>query len=315
MLSKIGRLDSEDKKELSLLNKNILALVNKNKIEEVQKELKRIGMTQNYFIREFVGEELALLDKDRKLYDIITDFIDNKFYGSRAIALFYLCKIHQNDVKKIFSIIEKTFETTPWEVETIISDLWKQNPDFMKKNMLEWIESDNSKKRALSFHGMENISNSDPNYIMNFISKAIDDETIDVQKKITHILTQIARENPIVVYPYVRQWLSDADDKRIKTIWVSMKKLANIVNQRARRDDSEQFVRLTEQTIDDWTHDENEKVVKMGEKLSYILSRRFSSSHQGSHQSSHQGSHNSQRKSSNQNNHQKRKSYNKTKRY
>ena len=74
MLSKIGRLDSEDKKELSLLNKNILALVNKNKIEEVQKELKRIGMTQNYFIREFVGEELALLDKDRKLYDIITDF-------------------------------------------------------------------------------------------------------------------------------------------------------------------------------------------------------------------------------------------------
>ena len=54
-----------------------------------------------------------------------------------------------------------------------------------------------------------------------------------------------------------------------------MKKLANIVNQRARRDESEQFVLLTEQTIDDWVHDSNEKVVTMGEKLRYILSRRY----------------------------------------
>ncbi|MFO7896830.1 MAG: DNA alkylation repair protein [Candidatus Cloacimonadales bacterium] len=275
MLNKIGRLDSEDKKELTIILHQIIDLIEKKKETDAKKLLKKLGMTQNYFIREFAGLELAEIDEQRQLYPILKEFLDHKFYGARAIALFYLCKVHENDVEEVFSILEHTFETTPWEVETIITNLWKDDPEFMKSNMLEWIKSDNPKRRALSFHGMEYISNSDPTYIMDFISEAIDDDTMEVQKKITHILTQIARDNPIVVYPYVRKWLKDADDKRIKTIWVSMKKLANIVNQRARRDESEQFVLLTEQTIDDWVHDSNEKVVTMGEKLRYILSRRY----------------------------------------
>lgn len=297
MLNKIGRLDSEDKKELMLILNHILDLVEDKKEDEAQKELKKLGMTQNYFIREFVGQELAGIDNQRILYPMIKELIDNKFYGARAISLFYLCKVHSNDVEEIFSILEQTFETTPWEVETIITNLWKDDPEFMKENMLKWIQSDNPKRRALSFHGMEFISNSDPAYIMDFISKAIDDDTIEVQKKITHILTQIARDNPIVVYPYVRQWLKEADERRVKTIWVSMKKLANIVNQRARRDDAEQFVMLTEQTIEDWVNDDDEKVVTMGEKLRYILSRRYSGQNQNNQSNSNRnsGSNNSNR--------------------
>ncbi len=304
MLNKIGRLDSEDKKELLLIIQDLLKLAESKKNEKkLRNELKKLGMTQNYFIREYVGNTLAELDKKRLLYPILKDFIDHKFYGARAIALFYLCKVHEHDVEEIFSILEKTFETTPWEVETIITELWKDDPEFMKENMLKWIKSDNTKRRALSFHGMEYISKTDPVYIMDFIGEAIDDDTMEVQKKITHILSQIARDNPIVVYPYIHQWLKDANDRRLKTIWVSMKKLANIVNQRARRDDEEQFVRLTEQTIDDWAHDENEKVATMGEKLQYILSRRYSNSNNHNKQNNNnQGSYNNQNSYKNQNN-------------
>lgn len=275
MLNKIGRLDADDKKELYLMIQDIFSLIDNEDEEKVKKELKRIGMTQNYFIREYIGQELGKLDTEKKLYDIFIEFLNHKFYGSRAIAIFYLSTMHANDVEKIFSILEQTFETTHWEVEAIIADLWKADPDFMKTNMLEWIQSDNPLRRALSFHGMEHISNTDPTYVMDFIEKAIDDNTIEVQKKITHVLTQIARDNPIIVYPYVRKWLLDASDKRIKTIWISMKKLANIVNQRARRDFNDKFVMLTEQTIDDWTHDNNQKVVTMGNNLQYIISRRY----------------------------------------
>ena len=52
-----------------------------------------------------------------------------------------------------------------------------------------------------------------------------------------------------------------------------MKKLANIVVQRSRRDKSEEFVLLTQQTINDWTNDENDNVSNMGERLSYIINR------------------------------------------
>jgi hypothetical protein len=75
------------------------------------------------------------------------------------------------------------------------------------------------------------------------------------------------------VYPYIREWLAKADDKRIKTIWVSMKKLANIVNQRSKRDKEHDFVLLTDQTIRDWKNDENKNVSHMGRKLFRIIGK------------------------------------------
>jgi len=94
--------------------------------------------------------------------------------------------------------------------------------------------------------------------------------SMEVQKKITHILTQVARSRPAECYPYIREWLTSATDKRMKTLWVSMKKLANIVIQKSRRDKSQEFIMLTHQTINDWKYDENEQVSYVGKKLSHI---------------------------------------------
>ena len=106
---------------------------------------------------------------------------------------------------------------------------------------------------------------------MSFFAKATDDNALEVQKNITHILTQVARSKPIIAFPVIREWLTDADDRRVKTIWVSMKKLANIISQSNKRNQKNDFVILTEQTIKDWAKDENKKVAKMGKKLLYII--------------------------------------------
>ncbi|OQX71985.1 MAG: hypothetical protein B6D62_00495 [Candidatus Cloacimonas sp. 4484_275] len=271
MLNEIGRLDAESVKELNKILDSIYKLLDENKKDKAEKKLIQLAKTPNFFIREYVGKHLVKYKDQRKIIPIAKRMIKHKIYGVRATALFYFYERYQEDVEKIFKFLDETFDKTPWEVETIINELWKNYPDYMKKKMVEWLNSNNHKKRALSFHGMENIAQSDPDFIMKFISKAIDDDTLEVQKKITHILTQVARANPIIAFPYIKEWLTDADETRTKTIWVSMKKLANIVNQKYRRDNGEDFVMLTEQTINDWRNDENETVSNMGERLARII--------------------------------------------
>lgn len=272
-MNEIGRLNGEDRKELNAFLDATFKLLDKNKIAQAEKKLIEISKTPNYFTREYLGRNLTKYEDHDKMMKITQRMLEHKLYGVRATALFYLYNFNFEEPEKIFEILEKTFDSVPWEVESIINDMWKRYADLMKERMSKWIESENSHKRALSFHGMENIANSDPNFIMAFIGKVIDDETMEVQKKITHILTQVARVNPIVVFPYIREWLSEADDQRIKTIWVSMKKLANIVVQKNRRDKTEEFVILTEQTIKDWMNDENENMSHMGERLWHIIQR------------------------------------------
>ena len=272
-MNEIGRLDSNDRKELNGILDTIFNYLDKDNPEKAQKKLIKISKTPNYFIREYLGKSLTDYSNITKIKKIIKPMLKHRLYGVRATALFFYYDLKRESPEKVFKLLEKTFDSVPWEVESIINDMWRSYPDFMKDNIVKWIDSDNSQKRALSFHGMENIAKSDPGFIMEFISKAIDDDKIEVQKKITHILTQVARANPIVVFPYIREWLSVGSEKRIKTIWVSMKKLANIVVQRSRRDKSEEFVLLTQQTIHDWTNDENENVSNMGERLSYIINR------------------------------------------
>ncbi len=272
-MNEIGRLNGEDRKGLNAFLDATFKLLDKNKIAQAEKKLIEISKTPNYFTREYLGRNLTKYEDHDKMMKITQRMLEHKLYGVRATALFYLYNFNFEEPEKIFEILEKTFDSVPWEVESIINDMWKRYADLMKERMSKWIESENSHKRALSFHGMENIANSDPNFIMAFIGKVIDDETMEVQKKITHILTQVARVNPIVVFPYIREWLSEADDQRIKTIWVSMKKLANIVVQKNRRDKTEEFVILTEQTIKDWMNDENENMSHMGERLWRIVQR------------------------------------------
>ncbi len=273
-MNEIGRLNGDDIKKLNKFISEVCKLIDKKQTKKAEKKLIKRSKTPNYFVREYLGNNLVKCDNREEMEKIANNMLDHKMYGVRATALFYLYLIYDEQPKKIFEILEKTYDTVPWEAETIINDMWKKFPHLMKEKMLLWVESDSEKKRALSFHGMENIASQDTNYILDFISKTIDDESIEVQKKITHILTQVVRVNPIVVFPYVREWLLKADDKSIKTIWVSMKKLANIVVQRNRRNRSQELVRLTQQTIDDWKHDENEKVAEMGGKLSRIVHRK-----------------------------------------
>ena len=272
-MNEIGRLNGEDRKVMNELLDAAFKLLDKNKIAQAEKKLIEISKTPNYFTREYLGKNLTSYEDHDKLMKITKRMLEHKLYGVRATALFYLYNFYFEEPEKIFEILEKTFDSIPWEVESIINDMWKRYSDLMKDRMSIWIESENSHKRALSFHGMENIANSDPNFIMDFIGKVIDDETMEVQKKITHILTQVARVNPIVVFPYIREWLSEADEQRIKTIWVSMKKLANIVAQKNRKDKNEEFVILAEQTIQDWMNDENENISQMGDRLWRIIQR------------------------------------------
>ncbi|MDN5354411.1 MAG: hypothetical protein PWQ09_1167 [Candidatus Cloacimonadota bacterium] len=273
MLNKIGRLDSEATKEIDNILHEVFELLDEDKKEKALKKLYNLSKTPNYFIREYVGKKLLDYEDQRKMFPITKKMLKHKMYGIRATALFYMYNRYMQEPEKMLEILGETFEDIPWEAESIINEMWKKYPELMKQRMKEWVKSDNEKKRAISFHGMENIAKSDPNYIMEFISDAIDDETIEVQKKITHILTQVARSNPIIVYPYIREWLAKADDKRIKTIWVSMKKLANIVNQRSKRDKEHDFVLLTDQTIRDWKNDENKNVSHMGRKLFRIIGK------------------------------------------
>ncbi|MCF7919672.1 MAG: DNA alkylation repair protein [Candidatus Cloacimonetes bacterium] len=273
MFNKIGRLDSEEAKKLKEFVEMIFSLIENGKKDKAEKEIFKVANTPNYFIREQLGISLARHEKSELVEALIEKMISNKFYGIRATALFFYFNRYQDRPEKTLDILEQCFESTPWEAESIVNEMWRHYPDLMKERMSEWITSENENKRALSFHGMENIANSDPNFIMEFISNAIDDDTIEVQKKITHILTQVARSNPIIVFPYIREWLVESDEKRVKTIWVSMKKLANIIIQRNRNEQSQEFVLLTQQTIEDWKNDENEKVSYMGEKLFRIIRR------------------------------------------
>lgn len=271
MLKKIGRLDAEAISELDGMMRDIFKMFDENKLKQVEKQLINFSKTPNYFVREYIGKHLIQY-KDHSLIDPIAErMLENKIYGVRATGLFYFYEKFGTNTEEIMLLLERCFESIPWEVESLINEMWKRDPQHMKKTMMRWIKSDNERKRALAFHGMEAVSYDDPGYIMDFVSYAIDDDSVDVQKKITHILTQVARVNPIIVFPYIREWLIEGQDRRTKTIWVSMKKLTNIVVQKHRRDRNNDFVVLTQQTVQDWMNDDNEYVSNMGERLGKIL--------------------------------------------
>lgn len=270
-MNEIGRLDSDDRIALNSELDDIFKLIEKDKLKLAEKRLIKISKTPNYFVREYIGRYLAQFQEPAKIEQISMQMLKHKIYGVRATALFTLYSLHFDEPEFLYDLMEKTYDSVPWEVESIINDLWKRFPAMMKESMKSWIDSEDSQKRALSFHGMESIAYEDPIYIMNYVGKAIDDETIAVQKKITHILSQVAKINPIVVFPYIREWLAEADETRIKTIWISMKKLANIVAQKNRHENRDEFVILTEQTIEDWKNDENENVADMGSRLLRII--------------------------------------------
>jgi 3-methyladenine DNA glycosylase AlkC len=270
MVNKIGRLTDREEKELQ--QETIAALeIYKSNEKKGTKKIEELAACKNYFGREIVGKTAADSEEKDKLAGLMRKLLDYKIYTKRATALFFFLYYYKKQPEAMIEIVSNYYDSIKWEAENIMDLFWKDYPQLMKQNMLKWIESTDERKRSLSFHGLENISIKDPHFVMEFIIKIIDDESLEVQKKITHTLIQIARSRPAEVYPYVQELLKDADDRRVKTIWVSMKKLANSLKSSNTKDKNDDFVLLTKNTIKDWRSDKNKKVHIMGDKLFHII--------------------------------------------
>jgi 3-methyladenine DNA glycosylase AlkC len=274
MMKKIGRLDMIAQKELEESVSQIFALWDKGNFEKAEKVLYDHARSPNYFVREALGKILIDYKDQAMVEELAIKMLQDKTYFIRATGLFYYYFKFFNAPDKIIRVLENTFDSVPWETEGMLFELWKRYPNVMKKEMLRWAESPDERMRALSFHGMENLAPRDPVYVLEFVHRTIDDTSEEVQKKITHILTQVARSRPAEAYPYIREWLTTGDEQRLKTLWVSMKKLANIVIQKSKRDKTQEFIMLTHRTIADWRHDDNRNVATMGSKLMGILKNR-----------------------------------------
>ncbi|MBI9030624.1 DNA alkylation repair protein [bacterium] len=271
MFRQVGRLTPEDMKELRLKVVEIFEQVEKKKATSATRRINLIANTANYFVREELGKLLAECEDPEFMDEICHKMLKHKIYGIRATALFYFYYKDTTNAEEVIIVLDKYYNKVPWEAETIALNMWKKHPKTMKKYMHEWQKDKDEVKRSLSLHGMENIASSDPKFIMSFIGNMIDDESLEVQKKITHILTQVGRSKPNKCYPVVKEWLETADEQRIKTIWVSMKKLANIITQQSNRDKSAEFVKVTTRTVKEWKKDQNQNVSVMGGKLAQIL--------------------------------------------
>lgn len=273
MIKSMGRLNIDDYKLMDAHVEKIFKNLDKGKTALAKKQILELGNTPNYFVREELGKRLAPYNGEGELDLIISEMLEDHFYGVRATALFYIYYKRQDTPEVIIKTLEKTYETVPWESETICFEMWKRAPEVMKEYMPYWAESDNEKKRAMSMHGMENIASKNPQYVLTFVSRLLDDDGEEVQKKISHILTQVARTRPLQCYTNVRRWLVDADEQRVRTIWQTMKKLANILGQRSKRDKSNDFINITQKTIADWRQDSNPKVQQMGHRLHQIVGK------------------------------------------
>lgn len=273
MIKQIGRLNIDEIKAMESDLDKIFRNLELGKTEAAKKKLYTMANTPNYFVREELGKRLAAHKNFESLDKICAEMLDDFIYGIRATALFYFYFKRQDQPEIIIKTVEKTYETVPWEAETLCFEMWKNHPEAMKTHMPIWAESDNEKKRAISMHGMENIAIKNTAYVLDFIGKLLDDESEEVQKKISHILTQVGRQRPLQCYSTVRKWLLDADEKRVRTIWQTMKKLANIFKQHSRRDKSLDFMNITQKTVMEWRKDKNPNVSSMGAKLAYIISR------------------------------------------
>ena len=274
MIKEVGRLNIDDYKILDAQVEKIFRNLDKKNPELAIKQIMELGNTANYFVREELGKRLAVYTGKGNLDKICGDLLEDFIYGVRATGLFYFYYKYQDSPEHIIKTLEKTFETVPWESETICFELWKSFPDAMREHMPLWAESPNEKKRAISMHGMENIAAKNPQFVLMFIGKLLDDDSEEVQKKISHILTQVGRVRPIQTYTNVRRWLVDADEARFHTIWQTLRKLANIFTQKSKRDRSGDFMSITQRTVNDWKKDSNPNVQSMGNKLGSVVRMR-----------------------------------------
>lgn len=270
MFKDLGRLALRDIKENELKVEKIFNYIDEKKIELAKSNIIKLLSTPNYFIRELVGKKLVEYPDGEKMDQIVLSLLGHKTYGVRAATVFYYYLKYHNDPNKIINLLDMSWSDTPWETEHILYEMWNKYPKIMKKEMSKWSDSQFEKQRALSYHGMEAIAADDPYFVLNTIEKNIDDNSIEVQKKITHVLSHVVRVRPAECYPFLRELLINFSDIRAKTIFMAMKKLIALAYQNlsnGKSSKSDEFYLLTIQTINDWKFDPVKSVSSVGDKL------------------------------------------------
>ena len=274
MSKDLGRLDLRDKKEYEDKLSKIFKQIDEGKIEYAKDCIVKLLTTPNYFIREFIGKYLLNYQDKEQMDDIILSFLGHKIYGVRAATIFYYYNKYTSNPEKIISCLEINWKDTPWETEQVLFEMWQKHPSVMKKEMKKWANSEFNKQRTLAYHGIEAISNTDPTYITSIIEINLDIDYLDLQKKITNVLTHAVKGSPSECYSFIREWLTNPSEIRIKTLFITMKKLISIANHNHTNNKSsknDEFYLLTMQVIKDWKADPDTSVSSFGEKLASYL--------------------------------------------
>ncbi len=273
MIKEIGRLDAFETQKIEDHIDEIFTLLDQGVVDKAIEMLADLCKTNNYYLREMVGKLLTKYKDQKKMDEIANDMLTRKVYGIRATALFYFFKKYINKPDMLISLLENNYDSTPWEVESIIYELWKKNPKINKKMSPMWLDAEDEKKRMISFHGLELIVEHDTLFVLDFLSKAIDDPSLEVQKKITHILLQIVKTRPAETYAYLREWILTGSEQRIKFITLTLKKIVSLYAQKNNRDKSHDFMTLTKTILHDWKSEHNKKVASVGKKLENITKK------------------------------------------
>ncbi|MCK9328971.1 MAG: hypothetical protein PHY08_03145 [Candidatus Cloacimonetes bacterium] len=264
----LGRLALKDIKDNETKINKIFKSITDGKIDSAKKEIVKLLSTPNYYVRELIGKKLVDFPNGDLMDQIILDMLGHKIYGVRAAIIFYYYLKYNHDPEKIITLLNMSWEDTPWEVEHILFELWAKHPEIMKKEMTKWTKSQFEKQRALAYHGMEQVTEKDPYYIFEIIKNNIDDVYNEVQKKISILLFNVALNRPIESYPFIRQLLLNLNERRLKIITFTMKKLLkHSLNSKTNKTTKKEFQLLTHQTIKDWKSDPHKEIANLGKKL------------------------------------------------
>ncbi|MFA5498454.1 MAG: DNA alkylation repair protein [Candidatus Cloacimonadia bacterium] len=272
----VGRLDGIQSQNIEEEVDKALALLDANKEEEAIEKLEELSKTSNYFVRELVGKCMTKYQYQNRISKIADGMLEHRIYGIRAAAFFFFYNLYQDKPEKIVELLEEHYNTVPYEVESIIYEMWRRHPNIMKETLPKWLSSDNEKKRIVSFHGLELIADKDPNFVLEFLSQALGDSSLEVQKKFTHILIQVVRSRPAEAYPYIREWIITGSEKRTRALLVSLKKIMSIYSQKGLKDKSADFMNLTRFVVNEWRNEQDKKLASVGHKLAVYLKRESS---------------------------------------
>jgi hypothetical protein len=189
MIKEIGRLNLDDYKLMDAQVEKIFRNLDKDKIDLARKQITEMANTPNYFVREELGKRLANYDGPGAMEDVCGELLEDHIYGIRATALFYFYYNRRSDPAVDHQDFGKDGgKCALGERNHPLRALEGQSgPDEKHHAGLGAISQ--RQEAPMSMHGMENIAIRSPQFVLTFIENLIDDESEEVQDKISHVLT------------------------------------------------------------------------------------------------------------------------------